>query len=342
MCCPSSDQLVSTGTSLDDLYLLQTHFNALATRGAQLDQAERVSTPACLPKPHALHHTETTQGQCHLLMLLFPLLVHVCVLQARRRSLREQANADIEQMRHNYSLIRGATLQHTGEVPMSRSSSRTRTRDSASYQQDDDDTNDDEQERFFSQREYKQQRRDATREHEEATRHSLLAAARDGGGGLSGLEPSGRSPERAGGSGSSSRSHSSDSSSLQLPATFQREGALEDIGDLDGHMSMLATSARHRAEFMQQLSSDVVQVHELFQDVNYIVSAQQSMIDSIDDNIDDGRTHALQAEEQIRMAREYQRSRRRKLCCLCLLALLLFLFVFLFVWVAFDDDDVRK
>jgi hypothetical protein len=88
----------------------------------------------------------------------------------------------------------------------------------------------------------------------------------------------------------------------------------EYIGDLDGHLSMLESSARDRAEFMHQIESDVVQVAQLFSDVDYMVNAQQTMIDHIDANIEDTNENARSGMEQIEKAQQYQMAKRKKVC----------------------------
>lgn len=110
--------------------------------------------------------------------------------------------------------------------------------------------------------------------------------------------------------------------------------SVEYLGpDLEGHLSMLESSARQRAEFMKQIESDVVQVHALFQDVNYMVNAQQLLVDAIDANIEETHENAKAGMEQLLQAQQYQRAKRKKMCCLALIAVVALFVFFLFLWV---------
>jgi hypothetical protein len=258
-------------------------------------------------------------------------------------SVRAQANSDITQMRQSHALISAAALQRTGQLPMSRSTSRNGLNGERERKEPGRDTDRGSRGRSSGRRE--QGRGDGDEEQgygrseeedENALRQSLVAAARDGGGGLSGLG----GDDGCSSSSTAAASFSSSSSiSLQLPSTFQRQGSVEEVGDLEGHATMLATAEAARLDFMQQLSRDVAQVGDLFQDVQYLVTQQAAMIDVIDDNIAAGHSNASQAETQVRRAREYQKARRRKLCCLAFLALIMLALAFLFIWVAFGDTN---
>lgn len=109
----------------------------------------------------------------------------------------------------------------------------------------------------------------------------------------------------------------------------------EYIGELDGHLAMLADQAAERQRFMKTIESDVVQVHDLFRDVNAMVNAQQQMVDDIDAKITDTQENARQGMEQLLQAQQYQAAKRKKMCCLVLVLIIAIFLFFLFIWVAF-------
>lgn len=111
----------------------------------------------------------------------------------------------------------------------------------------------------------------------------------------------------------------------------------EWIGELDGHLAMLARQSAERAAFMRTIESDVVQVRDLFQDVHDMVHIQQPMIDLIEGNITDTQENARQGMDQLIEAQQYQAAKRKKMCFLVLVAVIAMLLFFLFVWVAFGN-----
>lgn len=111
----------------------------------------------------------------------------------------------------------------------------------------------------------------------------------------------------------------------------------EWIGELDGHLAMLAEQAAERAAFMRTIESDVIQVRDLFEDVNQMVYAQQPMIDDIEGIITETQENARQGMDQLIEAQQYQAAKRKKMCFLVLMAVIAILLFFLFVWVAFSN-----
>lgn len=132
----------------------------------------------------------------------------------------------------------------------------------------------------------------------------------------------------------------SDDSSSHLPddgdssMTYQ---SMEYIGDIDGHLRMLESSARERAEMLQGIEKDVVQVAGLMSDVHYLVNAQQSMVDTIGDNIERTSDNSERALKELLQAQAYQQKKRKNMCCLALFGVIALALFFLFLWVAFGN-----
>lgn len=113
--------------------------------------------------------------------------------------------------------------------------------------------------------------------------------------------------------------------------------SMEYIGDIDGHLRMLESSARERQELLHGIEKDVVQVASLMSDVHYLVNAQQSMVDTIGDNIEQTTHNAERAMEELLQAQHYQQKKRKNMCCLALFGLIALALFFLFLWVAFGN-----
>ncbi len=248
--------------------------------------------------------------------------------KSRRRQLRDQANIDIDKMRHSYQVISGAALQRTGEVPMSRSNSwhsRQQLQQQQAQQQRDEYEEDAQYDAGGLSR----------AEAERAQSQSLLSTSR-GGGGLDGL---GGAPRSSAGASPSQALQQQQQHALQLPSTFQRQGEAEEVGDLDGHLSMLAEDQRARRELFLAVSRDVSQMSELFADFNSKVTAQQDHIEHMDDLIIRSAANADAAHMEITLAQQYQAAKRRKKCCLFFVGIIALVLAFLFLWVAFGDDQ---
>ena len=85
---------------------------------------------------------------------------------------------------------------------------------------------------------------------------------------------------------------------------------------------------RARHEFVKQIERDVIQVHEMFRDLNSMVSMQQYMVDSIEASIMETADKTKRGMEQIFTAEQYQRKKRAKMCCLVLaIALIILTFI---------------
>ena len=72
-------------------------------------------------------------------------------------------------------------------------------------------------------------------------------------------------------------------------------------------------------------------------DVHYLVNAQQSMVDTIGDNIEQTTHNAERAMSELLQAQSYQQKKRKNMCCLALFGLVALALFFLFLWVAFGN-----
>lgn len=126
-----------------------------------------------------------------------------------------------------------------------------------------------------------------------------------------------------------------DSSSSASGGLYQNS---EYIGELDGHLAMLAEQAADRGRFMKSLENDVIQVQSMFHEFSYLARAQEPMVDDIERMINDTGSNVLRGESELIQARKHQVARRKKLCCLCLMMIASVMIFILFLWVAFDDN----
>jgi len=88
---------------------------------------------------------------------------------------------------------------------------------------------------------------------------------------------------------------------------------------------------RLRQQFMYEIERDVLQVHEMFRDLNAMVHLQQYAVDSIEQAIMETSEMTKSGMKELYIAEQYQRKKRAKMCCLVLAMALLILIVILAV-----------
>lgn len=78
-----------------------------------------------------------------------------------------------------------------------------------------------------------------------------------------------------------------------------------------------------RDKEIQGLLESVVELNQLFIDLQVLVQEQEPMIETIHQNVEDAVDNTGVAVQQIGQAQEYQRSSRKKQCCLLLICLVI-------------------
>lgn len=67
---------------------------------------------------------------------------------------------------------------------------------------------------------------------------------------------------------------------------------------------------------IRNIEQGVTELNELFRDVAHIVNEQGEQLDIIDQNVDNTRTDAIGADQELRSASRYQKNARSKACIL--------------------------
>jgi len=80
-----------------------------------------------------------------------------------------------------------------------------------------------------------------------------------------------------------------------------------------------------------KLERQVIEVYELFKDLNTLVELQQETLDVIEHRIQNASGYTKQAEKELVKAVEYQKSARKKMCCLLILVLLILIVIIIVV-----------
>lgn len=70
-----------------------------------------------------------------------------------------------------------------------------------------------------------------------------------------------------------------------------------------------------RSEAIRQIEKDMVELHDMFQDLKVLVDEQQEHLDTIENNVTSARDDAVEANKELRAAEGYQMSSRKKQCC---------------------------
>jgi len=82
-----------------------------------------------------------------------------------------------------------------------------------------------------------------------------------------------------------------------------------------------------RKKDIQQLERDVLEVRELFADLNRLVHEQQANIDIIDNHVTVAKTNVEKGHTELESASYYQSQARKKKCCILVILLAVILFI---------------
>lgn len=103
----------------------------------------------------------------------------------------------------------------------------------------------------------------------------------------------------------------------------QQQNQIEDVGE---------RIMEERVVAINQLSSDVQQVSDLFTDMALLVNEQGQNIDNIETNIINSRNNIEGANRQLVKASRYQRRKRKCVCrCICFLIIVLIITILILV-----------
>ncbi|KAJ2846082.1 hypothetical protein J3B02_004502 [Coemansia erecta] len=99
-----------------------------------------------------------------------------------------------------------------------------------------------------------------------------------------------------------------------------------ELSVLDNEVEYNEALINEREEEIQEIEQGIVELNEIFRDINTMVTEQQSLLDSIETNVQSVSVNVLRGAEELDSANEYhRRSSRTKFC------LVLFLVVFFIV-----------
>lgn len=101
----------------------------------------------------------------------------------------------------------------------------------------------------------------------------------------------------------------------QLDVVMIQEAAEGDNAQLRNQVDDL----RHRNRDIHNLSKNIVQLHQMFQDMSILVNGQQELINEIEHNVTEVKAGTKKAGEELEVALAHQRSARKKKMCICIL-----------------------
>lgn len=90
------------------------------------------------------------------------------------------------------------------------------------------------------------------------------------------------------------------------------------IKQTDGSQVVAAAyeSAREKHMDIRRIEAQLVELNQLFKDVQTLVDAQGEMIDSIENNVNNAHEYTKKANKQLVIANKHQRRARKKMCCI--------------------------
>ncbi|KAJ1881733.1 hypothetical protein LPJ57_001419 [Coemansia sp. RSA 486] len=99
-----------------------------------------------------------------------------------------------------------------------------------------------------------------------------------------------------------------------------------ELSVLDNEIEYNEALISEREEEIQEIEQGIVELNEIFRDIGTMVTEQQSLLDSIETNVQSVSINVLRGAEELDSANEYhRRSSRTKFC------LILFLVIFFIV-----------
>lgn len=79
---------------------------------------------------------------------------------------------------------------------------------------------------------------------------------------------------------------------------------------------------RSRNRDIQNLSKNIVELHQMFTDMSILVEGQQELINNIEYNVKEVKADTRKAAEELEVALQHQRSARKKKICICMIVVI--------------------
>lgn len=106
----------------------------------------------------------------------------------------------------------------------------------------------------------------------------------------------------------------------------QVQHAMDDPDQLDAVMQTDNPVLRHQYEDLrsrnrdiQNLSKNIVELHQMFTDMSILVEGQQELINDIEYNVKEVKADTRKAADELVVALQHQRSARKKKICICVI-----------------------
>eukprot|EP00742_Colponemidia_sp_Colp-10_P004210 GILJ01004492.1.p1 GENE.GILJ01004492.1~~GILJ01004492.1.p1 ORF type:complete len:286 (-),score=37.37 GILJ01004492.1:140-997(-) len=111
-----------------------------------------------------------------------------------------------------------------------------------------------------------------------------------------------------------------------LSAEDEEESDVQDY-----ELQFVDDIAVERAEGIQRIHTQIVQVHEIFKELGTLVVQQGHVLETLDDHVSHAKHHSRRAVEELQKASKSQKTSRSRICCLLLLVAAILLVVLLSV-----------
>lgn len=118
----------------------------------------------------------------------------------------------------------------------------------------------------------------------------------------------------------------------------QVDRAIETGGDLESVLTADHTVLAHQIDDLrarnmdiQNLSKNIVELHQMFTDMSILVDGQQELINDIEYNVKEVKTDTKKAGEELLVARRHQKSARKKKICIVVLLIVIVVVIVLAV-----------
>lgn len=93
---------------------------------------------------------------------------------------------------------------------------------------------------------------------------------------------------------------------------------MDDLMHLEADREFNDSLITEREEGIREIESTVMEVNEIFQDLSTLVVEQGTLIDSIENHIEEASHQVTAGVHELRQASEHQRKARTKMCCMIL------------------------
>ncbi|KAJ1816470.1 hypothetical protein LPJ56_002343 [Coemansia sp. RSA 2599] len=102
-----------------------------------------------------------------------------------------------------------------------------------------------------------------------------------------------------------------------------------ELSVLDNEVEYNEALINEREEEIQEIEQGIVELNEIFRDISTMVTEQQSLLDSIETNVQSVSINVLRGAEELDSANEYHRRSSRTKFCLILFLLIFFIVLLL-------------